>query len=83
MEYGKTGGKDMTKLIRTKLKSRVVKVKGKKYFMTFEKRKIDKMPGVWVWTQIKPYGSKAVISSYMSDNKEEGYRKGMQWLRSK
>ena len=60
------------------LKGKTVMVKGKKYRMEFTKKK----PGL-VWTQIKPHGAKSIISSYISDTKEEGYKKGMCWLRSK
>ena len=73
----------ITNLKRTKLKSKVVKVKGKSYIMTFERRKIIGENDSWVWTQIKPYGVDMIISSYMSDNKAEGYKKGMKWLRMK
>jgi hypothetical protein len=70
--------------IEKKLKSEVVTVKGKKYRMFFTKRtdKYDRDDS-WTWTQIKPYGIDDIISSYISANKEEGYRKGMKWLRSK
>jgi len=70
-------------LKETKLKSEIVKVKGKTYRMFFTKRTDIKDGSSWVWTQIKPYGTNYIMSSYMSSNKEDGYRKGMAWLRMK
>ena len=60
------------------LKGKTVTVKGKKYRMEFTKKKAGN-----VWTQIKQHGHKNLISSYTSDTKEQGYKKGMKWLRAR
>jgi hypothetical protein len=71
-----------SKMIKeVKLKSEVVRVKGRSYRMFFTKR-IDVEDGSsWVWTQIKPYNTNYIMSSYMSSSKIDGYRKGMAWLK--
>ena len=72
----------MAKMIREdKLKSEIVKVKGKTYRMFFTKRTDVKDGSSWVWTKIKPYNTNYVMSSYMSSSKADGYQKGMMWLK--